>query len=73
MWKNFRARALNPEHPCQRGTAQNPDTYFQNRETSNPFYDDVPSIVIDAMKRVASITGRAYKPFDYYGAPTPIA
>ncbi len=67
--ENFRARALNPEHPCQRGTAQNPDTYFQNRETSNPFYDDVPSIVIDAMKRVASITGRAYKPFDYYGAP----
>ena len=67
--ENFRARALNPEHPCQRGTAQNPDIYFQNRETSNPFYNDVPSIVIDAMKRVASITGRSYKPFEYYGAP----
>jgi len=71
-WDNvesFRARAMNPENPHQRGTAQNPDTYFQNREASNPFYDQVPEIVINAMKRVESITGRKYKPFDYYGDP----
>ncbi|MBQ5728662.1 MAG: pyruvate:ferredoxin (flavodoxin) oxidoreductase, partial [Mailhella sp.] len=63
----FREGAMNPEHPHQRGTAQNPDIYFQNREACNPFYNDVPAIVVDAMKRVASITGRNYKPFDYYG------
>ncbi|MBQ3892586.1 MAG: pyruvate:ferredoxin (flavodoxin) oxidoreductase [Mailhella sp.] len=71
-WDNvqaFRESAMNPEHPHQRGTAQNPDIYFQNREASNPYYDAVPSIVVDAMKRVASITGRSYKPFDYYGDP----
>ncbi|MCH5277827.1 MAG: pyruvate:ferredoxin (flavodoxin) oxidoreductase [Desulfovibrionaceae bacterium] len=67
--QDFRDRAMNPEHPHQRGTAQNPDIYFQNREGANPFYDQVPSIVVDAMKRVASITGRSYKPFDYYGDP----
>jgi len=69
-WDNvqaFRDRAMNPEIPHQRGTAQNPDTYFQNREASNPFYDQVPHIVVDAMARVESITGRKYKPFDYYG------
>ncbi|WP_298069380.1 pyruvate:ferredoxin (flavodoxin) oxidoreductase [uncultured Mailhella sp.] len=71
-WDNvqaFRDSAMNPEHPHQRGTAQNPDIYFQNREACNPFYNDVPGIVVDAMKRVASITGRQYKPFDYYGDP----
>ena len=71
-WDNvqtFRDRAMNPEVPHQRGTAQNPDTYFQNRETANPFYDQIPHLVIDAMERVESITGRSYKPFDYYGDP----
>ncbi len=67
--QEFRERAMNPEHPHQRGTAQNPDTYFQNRERANPFYEQVPSIVLDAMKRVGSITGRSYKLFDYYGDP----
>ncbi len=71
-WDNvqaFRDRSMNPEYPHQRGTAQNPDTYFQNTETSNPYYNQLPSIVIDAMERVESITGRKYKPFDYYGDP----
>ncbi len=71
-WDNvraFREEAMNPEHPHQRGTAQNPDIYFQNREACNAAYNEVPAIVIDAMKRVQSITGRSYKPFDYYGAP----
>ncbi len=69
-WENiatFRERAMNPETPHQRGTAQNPDTYFQNRESSNLFYTSVAHNVTDAMERVASITGRKYKPFDYYG------
>ncbi len=67
--QEFRDSAMNPEHPHQRGTAQNPDIYFQNREACNPYYNEVPAIVVDAMKRVASITGRSYKPFDYYGDP----
>ena len=67
--KAFRARALNPEHPVQRGTAQNPDIYFQGRETTNQYYDAVPGIVEDTMKQVAQLTGRSYKPFDYVGAP----
>ena len=66
--KNFRSRALNPEHPHQRGTAQNPDIYFQGREASNPYYLAVPGIVASAMEQVAEITGRSYKPFDYVGA-----
>ncbi len=65
--QEFRDRAMNPEHPHQRGTAQNPDIYFQGRERANPFYEQVPGIVIDAMKRVQSITGRSYKLYDYYG------
>jgi len=65
----FRARALNPEHPVTRGTAQNPDIYFQTREASNKFYDAVPDQVAEAMKRISEITGREYKPFVYYGAP----
>ena len=65
----FRARALNPEHPHQAGTAQNPDIYFQNREAANCYYNAVPEIVECYMNEVAKVTGRAYKLFDYYGAP----
>lgn len=64
----FRARGMNPEHPELRGTAQNPDIYFQGREAANPYYLAVPEIVIDAMKQVGELTGRSYKPFDYVGA-----
>ena len=65
----FRERAMNPEHPHQRGTAQNADTYFQNREASNKFYDAVPGVVQECMDQVAELTGRQYHLFDYYGAP----
>ena len=65
---DFKSRALNPEHPIQKGTAQNGDIYFQNREACNPYYDKVPAIVEDCMKQVESITGRKYNLFDYYGA-----
>ena len=65
----FRARAMNPEHPHLQGSAQNPDIYFQSREAVNKFYDAVPAIVEETMKKVEAITGRAYKPFDYVGAP----
>ncbi|MCL6100747.1 MAG: pyruvate:ferredoxin (flavodoxin) oxidoreductase [Bacteroidetes bacterium] len=65
----FKKRALNPEHPFIRGTAQNPDVYFQGRETVNKFYDACPAIVQNAMDEFAKITGRQYKLFDYYGAP----
>ena len=64
----FRDRALNPETPVTRGTAQNPDVYFQAREAANPFYDAVPDIVADYMKEITKLTGREYKPFVYYGA-----
>ena len=64
----FRNRALNPEHPVSRGTAQNPDIYFQTREASNKFYDAVPEMVAQAMEQISTITGREYKPFVYYGA-----
>ncbi len=67
--KAFRARALNPEHPVQRGTAQNPDIYFQGRETTNLQYAAVPQIVEETMQQVGKLTGRQYKPFDYVGAP----
>lgn len=65
----FKKRALNPENPFIRGTAQNPDVYFQGRETVNKFYDACPDIVQKAMDNLAKITGRQYKLFDYYGAP----
>jgi len=65
----FRRGALNPEHPVTRGTAQNPDIFFQAREAANKFYDAVPEIVVDYMKEISTITGRDYKPFNYYGAP----
>ena len=67
--KAFRQRALNPEHPVTRGTAQNPDIYFQTREAANKFYDAVPDMVADTMAEISKITGREYKPFVYYGAP----
>ncbi|MDE6210352.1 MAG: pyruvate:ferredoxin (flavodoxin) oxidoreductase, partial [Clostridia bacterium] len=64
----FRKRSLNPEHPVQKGTAQNPDIYFQNREACNSYYNAVPQIVEEAMEDVKAITGREYKPYQYYGA-----
>ena len=67
--KAFRAGALNPAHPVTRGTAQNPDIYFQTREASNKFYDAIPDMVAEAMEKISRITGRTYKPFTYYGAP----
>ncbi|KAB2872272.1 MAG: pyruvate:ferredoxin (flavodoxin) oxidoreductase [Bacteroidales bacterium] len=63
----FRDRALNPEHPVTRGTAQNPDIYFQAREAANKFYDAVPDMVEEYMKEITKLTGREYHPFDYYG------
>ena len=66
--KDFRNRALNPIHPIVRGTAQNPDIYFQGREAANKYYLKVPEIVEDYMKKIESIAGRKYNLFDYYGA-----
>lgn len=65
--KAFRDRALNPEHPVTRGTAQNPDIYFQSREAANKYYDAVPDAVEDYMKEISKLTGREYHPFNYYG------
>src|SRR6056297_1209205 len=65
--KAFRKRALNPEHPVTRGTAQNPDIYFQAKESANSFYTDVPDVVSNYMEEMNKITGRDYKPFNYYG------
>src|SRR5690554_4780156 len=67
--KAFRDRALSPENPVTRGTAQNDDIYFQAREASNPFYDDVPGIVEEYLEKLAVLTGRKYGLFDYYGDP----
>ncbi len=64
-----RARALSPEHPVLRGTAQNPDVYFQMRETVNPFYEVTPAITQEAMDKFAQVTGRHYNLFDYFGHP----
>ncbi len=64
----FRARALNPEHPHQGGTAQNPDIYFQGREAANKYYNAIPGIVQHYMDEVGKITGRHYHLFDYVGA-----
>ncbi|WP_295157652.1 pyruvate:ferredoxin (flavodoxin) oxidoreductase [Selenomonas sp. AE3005] len=66
--KEFRRRALNPDHPVIRGTAQNPDVYFQEREASNKFYEALPELVEEAMADLAKITGREHHLFDYYGA-----
>ncbi|MDF2593105.1 MAG: pyruvate flavodoxin/ferredoxin oxidoreductase protein, partial [Clostridia bacterium] len=67
--KAFRDRSLNPEHPVARGTAQNPDIYFQGREVQNPFFYAVPDIVENYMQEYKALTGREYHPFDYYGDP----
>jgi len=66
--KGFRERALSPEHPVARGTAQNGDIYFQAREACNPFYDAIPEVVEDYLNQLATVTGRKYGLFDYYGA-----
>jgi pyruvate-ferredoxin/flavodoxin oxidoreductase len=67
--KRFRGNALSPEHPVTRGTAQNPDIFFQAREACNKFYDAVPEVVAEYMAEISKLTGREYKPFNYYGAP----
>jgi pyruvate-ferredoxin/flavodoxin oxidoreductase len=67
--KAFRDRALNPEHPVTRGSAQNPDIFFQAKEASNRYYDAVPDIVEGYMQEINKLTGRNYHPFTYYGAP----
>lgn len=67
--QQFRERALNPEHPVTRGTAQNPDIYFQTREAANRFYEAVPDMVENYMGKISEMTGREYHPFTYYGAP----
>ncbi|MDO5564622.1 MAG: pyruvate:ferredoxin (flavodoxin) oxidoreductase [Eubacteriales bacterium] len=66
--KEFKDLALNPNHPCQRGSAQNPDIFFQAREASNIFYDEVPGIVQEYMDKVNKKIGTNYKLFNYYGA-----
>ncbi len=65
----YRARSLNPDHPVLRGTAQNPDIFFQAREASNPYYDATPAIVEEYMNKVNAKIGTDYKLFNYYGAP----
>lgn len=65
----FRNRALKPENPVIRGTAQNPDIYFQGKEASNKYYNAIPGIVEHYMGEINKITGRNYKPYNYYGAP----
>ena len=64
----FRNRALNPNHPCQRGSAQNPDIFFQAREACNPYYDALPAVVQEYMDKVNEKLGTDYKLFNYYGA-----
>ena len=66
---DFKKRAVNPEHPDTRGTAQNPDIYFQGREAANPYYLKIPAIVSEYMKKVSDLTGREYNLFDYVGHP----
>ena len=65
----FRENALNPEHPVTRGTAQNPDIFFQAKESINRFYEPIPDIVNSYMAEISKLTGREYKPFTYYGHP----
>ncbi len=67
--EKFKQRALSPEKPLQRGTAQNGDIYFQNREAANPYYLAAPNLVQEIMDKVAKITKRAYHVFDYFGKP----
>ncbi len=68
-YREFKNRAVNPEHPDTRGTAQNPDIYFQGREAANTYYLKVPAIVKKYMKKVSDLTGRTYNAFDYVGDP----
>ncbi len=65
----FRARSLNPDHPIFKGSAQNPDIFFQQREACNPYYEQVPEVVLSVMKQVGDLTGRHYGLFDYVGSP----
>ena len=67
--KAFKSRSMNPEHPHIRGTAQNPDIYFQGREAANAYYEQLPKIVTNCMRKVSALTGREYKLFDYVGHP----
>ena len=67
--EEFRRSAMNPEHPCTRGTAQNDDVFFQASEAGNKYYDDLPAVVVDYMNQVNERIGTDYKPFNYYGAP----
>ncbi len=67
--REHRARGLSPDHPVLRGTAQNPDVYFQARETVNPYYEKTPAIVQEAMDKFAKLVGRQYRLFDYVGHP----
>jgi pyruvate-ferredoxin/flavodoxin oxidoreductase len=67
--QKFRDNALNPEHPVTRGTAQNPDIFFQAKEAINKFYEPVADTVNEYMKEISKLTGREYKPFTYYGSP----
>lgn len=68
---SFRQRAMSPENPSIRGTAQNPDVFFQSREASNEFYLKTPAIVSEMMQRFGELTGRKYRLFEYYGHPDP--
>jgi len=67
--RSHRSRAMTPDRPVIRGTAQNPDVYFQGRETVNPYYEKVPGIMQSVMDRFAALTGRQYRLFDYLGVP----
>ncbi len=66
---DFRSRCMNPEYPQLRGTAQNPDIFFQNKEGANPFYEKIPHIVQEEMQKVSALVGRTYNLFDYVGDP----
>ena len=67
--REFKKRALNPERPVTRGTAQNPDIYFQAKEAANPYYQAIPEIVEEYMAEISKLTGRKYNLFNYYGHP----
>ena len=67
--QKYRDSALNPEHPVTRGTAQNPDIFFQAKEAGDRFYDPIPDTVEEYMQEISKLTGREYHPFTYYGAP----
>ncbi len=67
--KAFRERGLSPNHPTLRGTAQNPDVYFQAREAANPYYEALPAVVDSYFEEINKLTGRNYKAFNYYGSP----